>query len=298
MNQITVNQLSWTAVVPILLALVGFVGIMVFRRVVAHWRVRMNPLTSAAARPSTLHEIARCWLAPTGVMAVFVALSGEFSHELERWFSLAPLTSIPAAIEPRVQTETPYQRVETDPALGRPGWIDDGDTQIDDVKKIVLSSGLWSTEAEASRELLPRAASIVRSDFSERHQSPFDRPSQRFLSDERLAQIAVKRQYLEPVTKKTGSMELPMCRLWQQVEISPTVRTEIYPVWKSAVLGNRVVMIGTVLALMTVIANAASLFFKLNRVPSRSTIFAAAVAASSATAWIIGDLLLATRLCQ
>ena len=269
-----------------------------YRRAAWRRRIQTIPETPRSTEKKTLKEVARSWLAPTGVMAVFVALSGEFGHELERWFSLAPLVRIPAAVESQVQTENPYQRSVSDPALGRPGWIDDGETQIDDVTKIVLSSGLWSTEQEASRELLPRAASIVRLDFSERHQSPFDRPSQRFLSDEQLARIAVKRQYLEPVTKKTGSMELPMCRLWQQIEISPTVRTEIYPVWKSAVLGNRVVIIGTVLAMMTLMANAASLFVKLKRLPSHGTTYAAAVAASSATAWIVGDLLLATRLCQ
>ena len=298
MNRITVNQLSWAVVALILLALLGFIGIMVCRRVVRHWRVRTNPLTSPVARASTFHEIVRCWAAPTSVMAVFVALSGEFNHELERWFSLTPIVNIPTAVESQTQTENPYQRSQSDPTIGRPRWIDDGESQGDGVQKIVLSSGLWSTEAEALRELLPRAASIVRTDFAERHKSQFDRPGQRVLSDERLARIAVKRQYLEPITKKTGSMELPMCRLWQQIEVSPAVRTEIYPVWKSAVLGNRVVIIGTLLAMMTLMANAASLFVKLKRLQSRGTTYAAAVAASSATAWSVGDLRLATQLFQ
>ncbi len=308
MNRITVNQVTWS-LVPIALIVVvliasvlfGLATIVAYRIVARYRRVPTIPATTRFNGTTTLREVARCWVAPTGVMAVFVALSGEFGHELERWFLLTPFVTIPAAVEPQeslVQTENPYQRSETDPALNRPSWIDEGNNQTGDVKRIVLSSGLWATEAEASRELLPRTALMVRTDFAERHKGPFDRPGHRFLSDERLANIAVKRQYLERIEQDHGSIVLPMCRLWQQIEVSPEVRTEIYPAWKSAVLGNRVVIVGALLSLMTLIANAASLFAKLNRVPSRSTTFAAAVAASSATAWIVGDLLLAMRLCQ
>ena len=308
MNRITVNQLSWSVVslalivvVLIALALLGLVTIIAYRIVARHRRVPTIPATTRFPERTTLREIARCWVAPTGVMAVFIALSGEFGRELERWFSLTPFVSIPAAVEPHeslVRTENPYQRAETDPAHIRPSWIDERNSQTGDVQRIVLSSGLWATEAEAIRELLPRTASIVRTDFAERHKGPFDRPGHRFLSDERLANIAVKRQYLERIEQDHGSIVLPMCRLWQQIEVSPEVRTEIYPAWKSAVLGNRVVLIGALLSLMTLIANAASLFAKLNRLPNGSTTYAAAVAASSATAWIVGDLLLAMRLCQ
>jgi hypothetical protein len=290
MNPIPV--INWSVLIP--LAFLGFVALKLMSKSVRNWLT--NPLTADHAGSTSLREIVRCWLAPTGVMVVFVALSGEFGHELEQWFSMTPFARIPAVVES--QTVNSSQQTETDSGLGRPGWIDEGDTQIDDVKKIVLSSGLWSTEAEAIHELLPRTASIVRSDFAERHKNPFDRPAHRFLSDERLAQIAVKRHYLEPVTKQTGSMELPMCRLWQQIEISPTVRTEIYPVWKSAVLGNRVVIIGTLLSLMTLAASATSLFVKMKRRPNYGATYAAAVATSSATAWMAGDLLLAMWLCQ
>ena len=231
MNRITVNQLSWSVVslalivvVLIALALLGLVTIIAYRIVARHRRVPTIPATTRFPERTTLREIARCWVAPTGVMAVFIALSGEFGRELERWFSLTPFVSIPAAVEPHeslVRTENPYQRAETDPAHIRPSWIDERNSQTGDVQRIVLSSGLWATEAEAIRELLPRTASIVRTDFAERHKGPFDRPGHRFLSDERLANIAVKRQYLERIEQDHGSIVLPMCRLWQQLARSP-----------------------------------------------------------------------------
>ena len=298
MNQITVNQLSWAVVVLILLPLLGFVGIMVFRRVVRPWRVQTNPLSSAGAQTSTLREIGRCWLPPTVVMAVFVALSGEFGHELEQWLSLTSFARIPAVVEPGYSPVQTDNLADTDPKHDRPGWIDEGNSQSGEIQRIVMSSSLWATEAEASRELLPRVASIVRTDFSERHKGLFDQPGHRFLSDERLAHVAMKRQYLERIEQNHGSMVLPMCRLWQQIEISPMVRTEIYPAWKSAVLGSRVVIVGAVLSLMTLVASAASLFVKLKRLPNHSSIFAPVVAASCAGVWITGDLLLAMRLCS
>ena len=301
MNRITVNQLTWSivplaliVVVLLALALLRLVTIIAYRNVARHRRVPTIPATTRFIGRTTLREIARCWVAPTGVMAIFAALSGEFGHELERWFSLTPFANIHATVEP----DDSHQRSETNLAMSRPSWIDEGNSQTDDVQRIVLSSGLWATEVEARCELLPRAASLVRTDFAERHQGLFDRPGHRFLSDERLAQIAVKRQYLERIEQDHGSIVLPMCRLWQQIEVSPMVRTEIYPAWKSSVLGNRVVMIGAVLSLMTLAASAASLFVKLKLVPNRSTTYAAAIAASSATAWVVGDVLLAMRLCQ
>ena len=199
MNRITVNQLSWSVVslalivvVLIALALLGLVTIIAYRIVARHRRVPTIPATTRFPERTTLREIARCWVAPTGVMAVFIALSGECGRELERWFSLTPFVSIPAAVEPHeslVRTENPYQRAETDPAHIRPSWIDERNSQTGDVQRIVLSSGLWATEAEAIRELLPRTASIVRTDFAERHKGPFDRPGHRFLSDERVADV-------------------------------------------------------------------------------------------------------------
>jgi len=286
---------------PIPLILLGLATIIVYRKFARHWRIPTIPATTRFAGRSTLREIARCWLVPTGVMVVFVALSGEFSRELERWVSLTPFASFAAAVEPHeslVQTEDSSRSSETDSTLSRPSWVDEGNNQTDDVQRIVLSSGLWSTETEAATELLPRAASIVRNDFAERHQGMFDRPGHRFLNDERLAHIAVKRQYLERIEQDHGSMVLPMCRLWQQIEVSPIVRTEIYPAWKSAVLGNRVIIIGTLLSLMTLVASATSLFAKLRRLPNHGTKYAAVVATCSAVAWIVGDLALALRLCQ
>ena len=301
MNRISVNQLSWAVVVPILLAFIGFAGIMVFRRIVRRWRVRVNPGAKTPARTTTLREVVRCWLAPTGVMAVFLALSGVFSHEFERWFSSTSVTVISAPIQ---RSDLPTQSNNLSntsiahSTLPKPGWIAEGDKQIDEVQLKVLKSELWVTEAEARRELVPIAASDVRAYFAERHHGLFDQPRHQFLSDERLADFAVKQEYLEPVTKKSGTLELPMFQLWQQIEISPAVHDEIYPAWKSAVLPIRVMFIGSVLSLMTLAANAVSLFVKLKRRPNRSKAYAAAIAGSSAAAWIVGDLLLAMRLFQ
>ena len=301
MNRISVNQLSWAVVVPILLAFIGFAGIMVFRRIVRRWRVRENPGATTPARTTTLREVVRSWVAPTGVMAVFLALSGVFSHEFERWFSLTPITAISAPVQHSdlpTQSDNLSNTSIAHSTLPKPSWIEERDKQINDVQRKVLKSELWVTEAEARCELVPIAASHVRAYFAERHHGLFDQPRHQFLSDERLADVAVKQEYLEPVTKTSGSLELPMFQLWQQIEISPTVHDEIYPAWKSSVLPIRVMFIGTILSLMTLAANVTSLFVKLKRLPNRSAAYAAVISGTSAAAWIVGDLLLAMRLFQ
>jgi hypothetical protein len=256
---------------------------------------------------TTFHAVAVSWLAPTVVMLVFTGLSGNFVYELENRFPLGSLFVMPIRPEipqPTIAVDASAVKVVHESREGvlndadRPKWIDEGDSTKGDIRIIVLSSKLWSTEAEARQELLPRVASIVRTDFNERHKSVFDRTGQWLLSDGLLNQHAVKRRYIEQVEQDFGTFSAPMCRLWTQVEISPMVRTEIYPIWKKAVIGNRVIIIGAVLACLTMLANAVALFAKLRTVPHRSFLYMGAIIATSVLTWFAADLVLVKQLCQ
>ncbi len=308
-------------------------------------RIAAIPTTVNPIRGTTVRAVAWSWMAPTGVMAVFVALSGAARSDLDRLFKDGSSSVVPSSVDPsklpiladmrilegdrvadpsaepdklpilsdglaqisesntgvnlpasatRMATPRRAQSSESKIGVNLPKWIQDGDNTFGDVRRTVLSSGIWSTEAEARQELLPRAASIVRADFDERHHGPLDRAGLRFLSDERVIEAAVKEKYVELAEQDFGMMY----RLWWQIEVSPVVRTELYPAWKAAVVGNRVIVIGTVLALLTLAANATALFAKLKSVPNRRSIYTAAVVATSAVAWIAGDLLVVNHLCQ
>jgi len=223
---------------------------------------------------STIRALGWCLLAPTGVMTIFVVLSGVTSRE---WSSVFSQQTAPQPVShtqiPAIDSGKSTEVRATDIEANRPAWIARGDTTVDEVRRIVLSSGLWNTEGEARRELQAKAVAMIRADFENRHHGPFSFAGQNFVNEERVAEIAVKERYLERVEQDFGKFSSPMNRLWWQIEISPVVRTEIYPAWKAGVVHNRIVVVGTVLALLTLLANATSLFSTLTRLHHRPSAF-------------------------
>lgn len=263
-----------------------------------------NPSTRASALPgvNTVSAVVRSWLAPSIVMAAFAGLSGHLEPLLDHPllsgsnFGTSWKPEVPVAPKAKQPPAEPFSDIPVD--VDRPKWAVESDTTNGDVRLIVLPSKLWSTEEEASQELLPRVATIVREDFDSMQKSIWTRTSRGLLSDTQVAQFAIKRRYLDRIEQDFGTFTAPMCRLWMQIELSPGVRTEIYPAWNAAVVGNRILVTGAILAWVTLAANAAVLFAHLKAVPNRRLIYAGTVAATSLAAWTAGDLWLVMRLFQ
>ena len=263
-----------------------------------------NPSTTASGLPgvNTVSAVVRSWLAPSIVMAVFAGLSGHLGPLLDHPllsgsnFGMSWKPEVPVAPKAKQPPAEPSSDIPVD--VNRPKWAVESDTTNGDVRLIVIPSKLWSSEEEASQELLPRVGTIVREDFDSMQKSIWTRTSRGLLSDPQVAQFAIKRRYLERIEQDFGTFTAPMCRLWIQIELSPGVRTEIYPAWNAAVVGNRILMIGAILSWVTLAANAAVLFAHLKAVPNRRLIYAGAVAATSLAAWTAGDLWLVMRLFQ
>jgi hypothetical protein len=87
-----------------------------------------------------------------------------------------------------------------------------------------------------------------------------------------------------------------MNKVWWQVELSPMVRTELYPAWKTAVVENRIIVIGSILAILTLLANECALFARLRRDSNGKTTRAALVTGGSVTAWVAAELFVASHL--
>lgn len=208
----------------------------------------------------TIRSLVWCVTAPAGIMAIFIILGGgQFEPAIFR--SQRQVSPIAVEVVRDAKASTGSLALAPTPASAeiRPGWLLDQDKTNGDVRRVVLSSQLWSTESEAVQELQAKAAALIRSDFAERHQGPFNSAGQFFMSDEELAKIAVKQRFVEHQEQDFGKFSSPMNRLWWQVEISPLVRTEIYPSWKAGVIRQRVFALGTVLALLTLAANVVGL---------------------------------------
>jgi hypothetical protein len=240
-----------------------------------------------------------CWLAPTSVMAVFIALNGgkgpDWERVLDTLFEFGHANQVEIEDAP-MRPEKIEGIQKTGLAENRPEWTRREDVSSDDVRRVVLASQLWSTEEEANEELRCQTGALVRRDFERRHHGLLDPEGIRFLSDERAVEVAVKQRYVERVDQDFGTFTGPMNRVLWQVELSPMIRTEIYPAWKKAVVENRIIAVGTILAVFTLLVNEGVLFYRLKRQPNGSAMRAAVVTAGSVTAWIAAELVVASNL--
>lgn len=249
---------------------------------------------------STVRAVAWCGVAPTVVMAVFVAFSGSAIREWERFVSIQkPIPpDLTQSANPVIPVDQPGNGSlqKSDLVENRPEWIAEGDHAFGDGRRVVLASKLWSTESEAMHELQAQTAALICNDFQQRHQGLFDPDVEPFLDNGRAIKAAVMERYLERIDQDFGNFSSPMNRVWWQVEISPSVRTEIYPSWKKAVIENRIIAVGVILSILTMAANVTALFARLSRAPNGGFVRAVAVSGICAAAWVAADLLIASRL--
>lgn len=246
------------------------------------------PVETTLPHVSLVSALVTSWLAPTVVMLVFMGLSGSVTQQLENAFQ-SPPTSPPLVFDrdhpAEVSSTATGENQESPSDIKHPDWLVERDSTDGDVRQVVLVSKLWSTEHEARQDLVPRAAAIVRNDFQNLHQQHSFQPGPGLMTDEQLLEAACKKQYLERVDQDFGSFKSPMCRLWMQIELSPIVRTSIYPAWKSALVGNRTLLIGTYLAFLTLAANTVVLFTRLRSHPRGNWVAAAVISLGSMLAW-------------
>jgi hypothetical protein len=268
------------------------------------------------ARASLVREIAWCWIAPTVVMAVFTGLSGVgvVGWASREWSVFAfphppTVLSTDHRLPADVLSEHPVigrtdvlltsqtsSVLESDLARNRPAWILAGSRTVGEVQTLVISSQLWSTDEECQAELRKGAGRLLRADFEQRHSGLFDTGGSRFLGDDRVAECAVKERYVERVEQDFGMFRAPMTRVWWEIEISPVVRTEFYPAWKAAVIRNRIVIVGAILALLTLAANCVALVARLKSASPVRSIRRQALGVGGVLVWAAADLIFVSRL--
>ena len=301
------------------LAAVAIIGFSISKRgwrsLAGNRRQAVSPLKPSIEIPppekihhtSSVLEIASIWLAPSAVLAVFMMLSGLLHSD---GFSLHGTKSRASFVQPPVAPESEHRpnpsvigteinllpNSATERPIDRPSWTKNGDETKDDVRRIVLTSKLWSTDDEARSELFDRALSLVQADFVARHRGLLNQGKYDFLKPKEFERIAVKEQFVERMEQDFGTFTSPMLRVWWQLEISPLVRTELYPAWKAAVIGNRVLAVGAALALLTMLANFAGLWARLSTQRNSSRFVASLAASTSTLAWIACEFIVVKRL--
>jgi len=124
----------------------------------------------------------------------------------------------------------------------RPDWTNQSESIQSDIKLVVISSQQYATRDEANLDATTIAREILRNDLEHVYGVFFADTS--FLSEKVIRAVAVKKEYVETVDRDFGSFFAPMHRVWWQVELSPVVRSNLYPLWKSEVQESRVLIVG------------------------------------------------------
>jgi hypothetical protein len=274
-------------------ALISIFVVIVFRKSGSFKRIRETdsalPLHFPRATNSMIYSIAWCLVAPTAVMAVFVGLCGSTNDKLGQLLSAdhhRPDSPGLNQHKPANVSDEAIPHEVPGSTNNRPQWITDTDSTSGEVRRVVLSSRLWSTEDEAMNELRPKVAALVKADFDERHSGLTDPNGRQFISVSRLEEVTVKERYVERTNQNFGNFSSSMTRVWWQVEISPVVRTELYGRWKTATIENRMLVVGTGLALLVLLANARFLYATLRRAFGSGKTHAIAVTVSCMMFWM------------
>lgn len=235
-----------------------------------------------------------CFVAPSCVLAAFVLVSEAPNSRLDQAMTWVR-SKLPRQSRPVVERVTRDQLILTswttpmesaNDSNKRPDWTLKQRTLVGEIQNIVVVSKLWSTEQEAVADLNEQTGRIVKADFEASHHGLLD-PKRGFpMSNEEVAKLAVTNRYLERTEQDFGSFTAPMYRMWYLVQLSPIVRTELYPVWKAAIAKNRLLVLGGGLATLTLFANLFWMSLKMRTAGNHSRGFTAAWAMLTGLVWI------------
>lgn len=120
--------------------------------------------------------------------------------------------------------------VATSTAGQRPDWLNASLKQQGDVVHLVVSGQQFATIEEARHDVASEARKQLLADFEKTYGA--SARSLADLSNDDLRLLAVRKEFVETVERDFGNFFAPMHRVWWQVELSPQVRSELYPLWR------------------------------------------------------------------
>lgn len=171
----------------------------------------------------------------------------------------AGTTTLPPSRAP-VEAVRPSAGAPVATAAGTPQWLKVGTVQEGDRTFIVVSGQQFADAATAWQDAINRAAATVRQDF----ENAF-RPVGAWLLDPNEARaLAVRDSYTEQIVRTAGENEFTVYRTHLKVELSPTVRHSIEPIWRQQVSTGRSAFTAGMLGLVTLVAAIFAGYFRLD----------------------------------
>ena len=210
-------------------------------------------------------------LAPTVVAGTFAGISiseqksspgFDFIRSSQSQVDARPKPAIPAKMDPMSTDVRPVVASLTG-LTQRPSWIDQLQTDDGITRRTVISSQQYTTQDEAEQELASTAADILLQDLRQLDPDTARHTSWR-PTDESLKRIAIKRQYVEAIERDFGNFVHPMYRVWWQMELSPEIRMEFLPAWRSALTVSRIRQVGIVVSTIVLLMTLMTIYYRLN----------------------------------
>jgi len=144
-----------------------------------------------------------------------------------------------------------------------PAWVSAAPQQVGDATRVAISSGLWSSPAEAEEDATLRVLGAVQNHFH--NEFPNQGPWQ--LSLATIESLGAVREVVAVSSERDfGSVRSRMYRVHAQLDLSPKLRQAVYESWRGQVIERRLWVIGSLLGLVTLMLATAAFYFKLDDV--------------------------------
>jgi hypothetical protein len=143
-----------------------------------------------------------------------------------------------------------------------PEWVHAKDLTVDNARFVVVTGDIGSTIEEAATGARGAAVELVRDDFaaSVPQVAGWEPPAST------IAAAAIRRTFVEEIDRKTLSSGVPfrVYRAYDQVELSPRVRSRVFPFWKAEIVSRRIWALGGLAGLLTLTFATLATYFRLD----------------------------------
>jgi hypothetical protein len=202
------------------------------------------------------------WLLP--VAAVF-ALYGFWMRpnlfNLPDTWSVKPQKKSLAADDPEL-IRPRFAPVSLESGITLPDWVQEKDSTADNARFVVVTGEIGSTVEEAAAAARNAAIDVVRDDFAASYPqvAGWEPPAPA------VGAAAIRRTFVEEIDRKTLSSGVPfrVYRAYDQVELSPVVRRQIFPFWKEEIVDRRILALGGLAGLLTLTFATLAAYFRLD----------------------------------
>jgi hypothetical protein len=202
------------------------------------------------------------WLLP--VAAVF-ALYGFWMRpnlfNLPDTWSVKPQKRSLAADDPEL-IRPRFAPVSVESGTTLPEWVQEKDSTADNARFVVVTGEIGSTVEEAATAARSAAIEVVRDDFAASYPqvAGWEPPAPA------VGAAAIRRTFVEEIDRKTLSSGVPfrVYRAYDQVELSPVVRRQIFPFWKEEIVDRRILALGGLAGLLTLTFATLAAYFRLD----------------------------------